>query len=202
MFFSAFLTRIYLVIATIFLVAVIAVWFIPRSDISVHAERRPTFDLTTFFDGKTVAYGIFEDRFGNLRRQFRVEIDAKSEGKVLTLDERFLYADGEQDRRIWKIEKHQMDGEWHYRGRAEDITGEATGRIAGNAMSWQYDIVLQLSGVKMQVSFDDFIYQIDDDIALNRAYVSKWGVDIGAVTLIFLKDGLAQEKLPLNLKNW
>ncbi len=59
MFFSAFLTRIYLVIATIFLVAVIAVWFIPRSDISVHAERRPAFDLTTLFDWKTVAYGIF-----------------------------------------------------------------------------------------------------------------------------------------------
>ena len=87
MFFSAFLTRIYLVIATIFLVAVIAVWFIPRSDISVHAERRPTFDLTTFFDGKTVAYGIFEDRFGNLRRQFRVVIDANREGNMLILDE-------------------------------------------------------------------------------------------------------------------
>ena len=62
--------------------------------------------------------------------------------------------------------------------------------------------MLQLSGIEMQVSFDDFIYQIDDDIAINRAYVSKWGMDIGSVTLVFLKDGLAAEKLPLNLKNW
>ena len=63
-------------------------------------------------------------------------------------------------------------------------------------------LCLQLSGIEMQVSFDDFIYQIDDDIAINRAYVSKWGMDIGSVTLVFLKDGLAAEKLPLNLKNW
>jgi hypothetical protein len=40
------------------------------------------------------------------------------------------------------------------------------------------------------------------DIAINRAYVSKWGMDIGSVTLVFLKDRLAEEKLPLDLKNW
>ena len=202
MFFSALLTRIYLVIVTIFLAAVIAVWFVPRSDISVHAERRPAFNLMTFFDGKTVAYGIFEDRFGNLRRQFRVEIDAKTDGNVLILDERFLYADGEQDRRIWRIEKNIIEGEAVYTGRAEDITGTATGRIAGNAMSWRYQITLLLSGMEVEVRFDDFIYQIDNDMVINRAYVSKWGLEIGSVTLVFLKDALAAQKLPLDLKNW
>ena len=202
MFFPAFLRRIYIWISALLLVVIAAMAMLPRGDIAAHTERRPAFDLAAFFNGKSVAYGIFEDRFGNLRRQFRVEIEASQFGNMLTLDERFLYADGEQDRRIWKIEKQQTDGAWHYIGRAGDITGQATGRIAGNAMSWQYDIVLPLSGVEMQVSFDDFIYQIDDDIAINRAYVSKWGLDIGSVTLVFLKDELAAEKLPLNLKNW
>ena len=202
MFFPVFFRRLYIGISALLLVVIGAVAVLPRSDIAAHTERRPAFDLAEFFNGKSVAYGIFEDRFGNLRRQFRVEIEASQSGNMLTLDERFLYADGEQDRRIWKIEKQQIDGIWHYTGRAGDITGRATGQIAGNAMSWQYDIVLQLSGIEMQVSFDDFIYQIDDDIAINRAYVSKWGLDIGSVTLVFLKDGLAAEKLPLNLKNW
>ena len=202
MFFSAFLTRLYLVFASLFVIAVIGIWLIPRSDISVHAERRPAFDLATFFDGKSVAYGIFEDRFGNLRRQFRVEIDANLEGDVLTLDEQFLYADGEQDRRIWEIEKQIIDGEFVYTGRAGDITGKANGRIAGNAMSWRYDITLVLSGMEVEVSFDDFIYQIDSDIAINRAYVSKWGLEIGSVTLVFLKDSLAAQKLPLDLNSW
>ena len=121
---------------------------------------------------------------------------------MLTLDERFLYADGEQNRRIWRIEKNIIEGEAVYTGRAEDITGTATGRMAGNAMSWRYQITLLLSGIEVEVRFDDFIYQIDNDMAINRAYVSKWGLELGSVTLVFLKDALAAQKLPLDLKNW
>ncbi len=200
--FTAVLTRIYLVITTMFLIGVIAVWFVPRGDISANADRLPAFDLFSFFDRKTVAYGIFEDRFGNLQRQFRVEIDTNSDGNVLILDERFLYADGEQDRRIWRIEENIIDGDVIYTGRAEDIMGKATGQIVGNTMSWRYEIGLLFSGMEVDVSFDDFIYQIDNDIAINRAYVSKWGLEIGSVTLVFLKDNLADQKLPLDLKNW
>ena len=202
MFSPVFISRLYIGLSALLFIIIGAMALLPRGDITAHTERRPEFDLAEFFEGRTVAYGIFEDRFGNLRRQFRVEIEASQSGNMLTLDERFLYADGEQDRRIWRIEKQQIDGAWNYSGRAEDITGQAKGRITGNTMSWQYDIVLKLSGIEMQVSFDDFIYQIDDDIAINRAYVSKWGLDIGSVTLVFLKDELAAEKLPLNLKNW
>jgi hypothetical protein len=39
-------------------------------------------------------------------------------------------------------------------------------------------------------------------MAINRAYISKWGLEIGSVTLVFLKDGLAAQKLPLDLKSW
>ena len=67
-------------------------------------------------------------------------------------------------------------------------------------MRWSYDISLILSGIELEVRFDDFIYQMTPDIAINRAYVSKWGMDIGSVTLVFLKDRLAEEKLPLDLK--
>ena len=202
MFFPVFFRRLYIGLSALLLVVIGAVAVLPRSDITAHAERRPAFDLAEFFEGSTVAYGIFEDRFGNLRRQFRVEIEARQFGNMLTLDERFLYADGEQDRRIWRIEKNIIEGEAVYTGRAEDITGTATGRIAGNAMSWRYQITLLLSGMEVEVRFDDFIYQIDNDMAINRAYVSKWGLEIGSVTLVFLKDALAAQKLPLDLKNW
>ena len=56
--------------------------------------------------------------------------------------------------------------------------------------------------MEVEVSFDDFIYQIDSDIAINRAYVSKWGLEIGSVTLVFLKDSLAAQKLPLDFNSW
>ncbi len=83
-------------------------------------DTEPKFVLEQYFEGKTKAWGIFEDRFGNLRREFVVDIDGTWDGTTLTLDERFDYADGEKDRRIWTIEKAE-DG--RYVGRADDVIG-------------------------------------------------------------------------------
>ena len=78
----------------------------------------------------------------------------------------------------------------------------ATGQIAGNVLSWSYDIVLSMSGQQLQVKFDDFIYQLDQDIAINRAFVSKWGVEIGSVTLVFLRGQIAAQMPEMNLAKW
>ena len=78
----------------------------------------------------------------------------------------------------------------------------ATGQIAGNVLSWSYDIVLSMSGQQLQVRFDDFIYQLDQDIAINRAFVSKWGVEIGSVTLVFLRGQTAALMPEMNLAKW
>ena len=51
-----------------------------RKDVVTLADRQPPLDLASFFAGDSVAYGIFEDRFGNLRRQFRVNLTGTVEG--------------------------------------------------------------------------------------------------------------------------
>ena len=65
----------------------------------------PRFVLEQYFTGESEASGIFEDRFGTVRRQFVVSIIGTWDGNLLELDESFLYQDGEKDRRIWKITK-------------------------------------------------------------------------------------------------
>ena len=42
-----------------------------------------------------------------------------------------------------------------------------------------------MSGRTLAVHFDDWMYLQPDGVLLNRAYVSKWGIDIGSVTLAF-----------------
>ena len=171
---------------------------------AAYVNKRPVLKLEEFFDGRSYAYGIFEDRFGNLKRQFRVQIDGQTDGGRLTLDEQFIYDDGETARRVWRIDNLGPDGLglFRYQGRAEDIDGVATGQIAGNVLSWSYDIVLSMSGQQLQVRFDDFIYQLDQDIAINRAFVSKWGVEIGSVTLVFLRGQTAAQMPEMNLAKW
>jgi hypothetical protein len=56
-------------------------------------EDQPKLALFDYFKGKTSAWGIFEDRFGNVRRQFQVDIEGLVEGNELTLNEKFQYSD-------------------------------------------------------------------------------------------------------------
>ena len=49
------------------------------------SQKKPDLILEQYFLGKTFASGIFEDRFGNVRRQFTVDIDGTWDGKTLTL---------------------------------------------------------------------------------------------------------------------
>ncbi len=175
-----------------------------RRDVSTLADRQPSLDLAEFFAGQSVAYGIFEDRFGNLQRQFRVNMIGTVDGDTLTLAEDFLYDDGERAERTWVIKRlaDDADGSLRYEGAASDVAGPASGRISGNALNWEYDVVLNISGREVEVHFDDWIYRQDEDVAINRAFVSKFGIEIGSVTLVFLRGAAAAAIGPLDLDGW
>ena len=173
-----------------------------KIDMKQFENNIPKLDLFNFFEGNTIAYGIFEDRFGNLKRQFRVNISGTVVDETLTLDEDFLYDDGEKAKRIWKIKKISTQNIVSYEGEAEDIEGKATGSISGNALNWSYDIYLNIKGSNIKVHFNDWIYKQSENLAINRAYVSKFGVNIGSVTLVFLRGETAAQIGTLNLKSW
>ena len=175
-----------------------------KRDVTHLVERRPTLALEQFFEGESVAYGIFEDRFGNLRRQFRVNLRGTVSGNRLVLDEQFLYEDGEKSQRVWTIDKlvAEDDGTVRYQGQASDVEGRANGRVSGNGLNWRYDVALKVGGRKLEVHFDDWIYRQSEDVAINRAYVSKFGVEIGSVTIVFLRGKAAAAIGPLNLDQW
>jgi len=174
------------------------------NSLSEMKDSKPMLTLEEFFAGQTVAYGIFEDRFGKLRRQFRVNITGKVDGDKLILDEDFLYDDGERANRIWTITNLGKDAEGRiqYRGEADDIVGVASGAVSGNALNWSYIIDLETSGSTLRVRFNDWIYQQDEHVAINRAYVKKFGIEIGSVTLVFLRGKAAQTVGPLDLSAW
>ena len=173
------------------------------NDMKSFEKNKPILNLFTFFEGQTIAYGIFEDRFGNLRRQFRVNIIGTIKNDTLILDEKFLYDDGEKASRIWKIKKEVSSNNLiKYSVSAIDIEGSATGTASGNALNWSYDIYLNMKGNNLKVKFNDWIYQQDENVAINRAYVSKFGIEIGSVTLVFLRGKAAKTIGPLNLRKW
>lgn len=156
------------------------------------SDAEPVLRIEKFFAGRTKAWGIFEDRFGDLRRQFIVDIEGKWDGTELVLDERFHYSDGEIDRRVWTIRKV---GDHNYEGQAGDVIGIAKGEAYGNALNWRYDMDLKVGEGTIRVHFNDWMFLQKDGILVNRARVSKFGIEIGEVTLFFQKcEGQAVEQ--------
>ncbi|MEJ1994024.1 MAG: DUF3833 domain-containing protein [Limibacillus sp.] len=150
------------------------------------AGREPKLVLEEYFLGKTKAWGIFEDRFGTLRRSFTVDITGTwdEEQQLLTLEEDFLYDDGEVDRRVWRVTKKD---EHNYNGRADDVVGVAEGKIYGPALNWKYDIDLKMKDSSLRVTFNDWMFLQDEETMINRAKVTKFGILLGEVTIFFRK---------------
>jgi hypothetical protein len=154
-------------------------------DVEHYALEKPSLEMSSFFNGTIDAWGMFQKRSGEVARRFHVEILASwkspDEG---TLDEHFTYSDGEKQRRVWTL-KRQPDGTWQ--GTADDVVGIATGRISGNALRWTYVLRLPVDGREYLVNFDDWMWQMDDQSMMNRSTMSKFGFDLGEVTLFFRK---------------
>ncbi|WP_298919192.1 DUF3833 domain-containing protein [uncultured Roseobacter sp.] len=141
-------------------------------------------DLEAFFDGRVVAFGQFQDRFGTVRRRFEVEINGTWDGKTLTLVEDFLYEDQSTEQRVWTLRKTGPDS---WRGTAPGVIGEAFGEESGDTFNWRYLIDLPVPDGTVRLRFDDWMWKLSDTRVLNRAYVKKYGVDIGEVIITFEK---------------
>jgi hypothetical protein len=151
----------------------------------------PKLLIEEYFQGKTEAWGVFYDRFGNLRRQFTVSIEGTwdSERKTLTLVEDFIYSDGETEQRVWTIKK-SADGS--YEGRADGVVGVASGRSNGRAFYWTYDFNLLVGDDTWKVRFEDWMILQDDAVMFNRATLSKLGIRLGEVSIFFRKSAPTQ----------
>lgn len=153
-----------------------------------YAGTEPSFDLFSYFEGKTYAWGQFQSRSGEVKRRFYVDITGTIEGDTITLDEQFVYDDGETEQRIWVIQRIAPNT---YRGTAGDVIGEAHGRTEGSVFHWTYTLDLPFRNSTIAVNFDDWMFLQSDEVMLNRATVSKFGFRVGEVTLFFNKQGPA-----------
>jgi hypothetical protein len=158
------------------------------SSVTQYAKEKPNLDLSEYFNGTIDAYGIFTDRSGEVKKRFTVLLVAEwkvvNGKKVGTLDESFEYSDGTKQKRIWTLTETSPG---KYIGRADDVVGEALGESAGNALNWAYTLALPVDGTIYHVQFNDWMYLVTPKVMLNKAKMSKFGIDLGEVTLSFYK---------------
>jgi hypothetical protein len=154
------------------------------TDVSQYAQEKPVLDMQQYFNGTIDAWGMFQDRSGKVVKRFTVVIQCSWKDDVGTLDEDFTYSDGTKQKRVWTLKK---GANGKYTGTAADVVGSAIGNTAGNALRWSYVLALPVGDKVYNVSFDDWMFLMDDRVMLNRAVMSKFGFRLGEVTLSFRK---------------
>ena len=148
-------------------------------------NRKPRLIIEEYLSGKVKAWGILQNRSGKVTRQFSADLDGKWDGKKLILNEKFYWSDGEIQNRQWQITK--ID-EHNYEGTAGDVVGKARGYSYGPAFKFEYVLLVPVKGREMKITFDDWIFMQDERVAINRAKMTKFGIKVAELTVIFLKD--------------
>jgi len=149
-----------------------------------YTDTQPQLDLQDYFSGSIKAWGIIQDRKGHVTRRFDVTMNGTWDGDTGTLEEDFQYYDGKTQKRVWMIKKIKNG---QYEGTAEDILDKATGQLNGSAMRWAYKMDLPVGDKTYRITFDDWMFLMNDGVLVNRSYLKKFGITMAELTLFMQK---------------
>lgn len=150
------------------------------------ADAKPEFIPEAYFNGPMTAYGMVKDRSGKVTRRFVGKlIGSWDENGVGTLDESFVYDDGETQKRIWTL---KPTGHKTYIGTAGDIVGEAQMIAKGNTVMIDYVMRVPYDGDTIDISVRDWLHLQEDGVILNHSKMKKFGFEVGELVITIIKN--------------
>lgn len=144
----------------------------------------PELDFTKHFVGHHEGSGAFFDRLGRMKVRFTIKIDGLYDGETLKLNEVLTYDNGEIVKRFYEIKKIS---DKKFIAKTEDIIGEATIDVSGNAANWKYTLRQNIGERTWNLKFDDWMFLNTDNTIINKARASLWGFTVGDVFMVLRK---------------
>lgn len=162
------------------------------SDVRVneYSDNTPVLNPQEFFDGKLSAHGVVKDRAGKVIRYFNADILATWADGIGTLEEDFVFDDGEVQRRVWTL---TPDGSGGYIGTAGDVVGEGRITLSGNSMFLDYVLRIPFNDGTLDLRIDDRMYLVSPDILINESRMEKFGIRVGEILLVIKRNGSAPD---------
>jgi len=154
------------------------------ASIGDYRDRSPAFVPEDFFNGALTAHGVVKDFSGTAIRHFNADIIGCWSDGVGTLDESFLFDDGQQQTRVWTL---TPSGNQTYIGTAGDVVGDGAARWEGNAMFLDYTLRIALDDSTIDVHIDDRMYRISENVVVNESKMRKWGFGVGEILLTLIR---------------
>jgi hypothetical protein len=164
--------------STLLALSVLALAACSSVTVTDYADQAPRFLPSEFFQGRLTAHGVVMNRGGEVTRHFNADIDASWEDGVGTLDEDFVFDDGETQKRVWTL---TPDGEGGYIGRAGDVVGDGRLSFSGNAVFLDYVLRVPYGDGTIDVRVDDRMYLVAPNVVINESRLSKFGFNVGRI---------------------
>lgn len=149
-----------------------------------YGDRLPVMIPERFFNGELIAHGIVKNRSGKVIRYFHADMKGYWQDGVGTLEEDFLFDDGEKQRRVWKFVR-KSDGS--FSGSAHDVIGTASGKAAGNSIFWRYVLRIPYGDSTIDLKIDDRMYLVQENVLINESVMRKFGFRVGEIVLVIRK---------------
>lgn len=149
-----------------------------------YRNQSPPLKMEDFFQGELMAYGVVKNFRGRVIRKFTAEIVAYWQDGVGTLEEDFVFDDGELERRVWKLQTNSTD---NFTGTAGDVVGDGEVTVAGNSAFLDYVLRIPYGDGSIDVRIDDRMYLITPSVLLNESALTKFGVKVGELLLVIQK---------------
>lgn len=152
--------------------------------LSDYENTAPVFDLKQYFEGDLKGWGVVKNWKGEVTERFSVDLNGSWNENKGRLYELFTYADGRTQERIWFLEKN-VDGTSI--GTASDVIGSAIGNKSGFAFNWTYQLLINTNEGEINVTLDDWLYQINNEALVSQAKIKKFGFNVGEVLVFIVK---------------
>jgi len=149
------------------------------------ADADTVLALERYFSGHLRGWGVFEDRFGRVRRQFRIDSSGQLYGTTLQIDQTITFDSGAIHTRVWSFQR-QPDG--RYLGTANDVAGEAIGSGSGNTITLRYTVRRRVLGLPQRAEVEDWMFLQPGGVVIERARVTKWGFTVGQISGFYIAD--------------
>jgi hypothetical protein len=156
-----------------------------QQSIQRYENEKPLINIEQFFNGKLAAHGVVKNRQGQVIRHFSADISASWQGGIGTLDEHFVFSDGEKTQRIWTL---KPNGVGKFIASANDVVGDSDMSVAGNAIFMEYILQLPYKDSILDVTVDDKMFLVNDSRIINESIFTKWGFRVATVQLVIEKD--------------
>ncbi len=153
------------------------------------------FDIVAYFDGRIYGYGVIE-RGDRIVSRFDMIVEGGFEDKVLTLDETFLFDNGSDFRRAWRLTR-EAPGVWV--GGADNVEGVTRVEVIDGVVRMHYVAEFPNADEMISLRFDQRLFPMAGGVVMNRSRLTKFGVPVGTVTVVFTPENYKDApQLPSN----